>query len=852
MRIPKGMAGVIVVMLALMGSIGAGYLLNGSSAPVVVEDYNFITDVSGLYDYTTVPAYAQYNPAQNIYQYSSSLSDLGTYTSGINFTRSEAANLNPIITPASGLQTVTSSIAYASQTFNNVNAPGNAALMSIPATDYHYATLVNDVELYVDGNYAPGAYGSIIQTDSFTMYAYGGSYNVIDSVYGVRGIRAASLIMSEGVITGSVTTWGEVVQTINAPYTSLLLIAPSGDYCTHYTGSSPFYLLGDSNGVKDFRFVDWCGVAGFTTYISYENGQFKLSNPDLSASLGMIPTLVPDAGPVYMVPSGGVQLTLHNNTNGQEYSYGITGVVVPASISVPTFSQENALDPNVNLVGMFKVGGGNLDYASIQYRASHANTFVNGLNLSIQSVSIDCPTTTINWTRPVVNGGIVQNIGIAVEGTSINDAIQARTTGVIDPETGTLYTTSTNTIGTMTTPVGLISNLKINSNQTVEYDYSWNGSTTHIIKNTNECYIYFWQIRTPTSGTAVPNLLNYTAQYFTNIDYLDPTQGVSLSGSVAYWSNDYSIGAASFLFEKPSAPGSYQFTSFDASNNQLNHWTIRFDQYWYLTYQTDTGSTTVNLGSAWPAMMVTEYYTGELSTTPVKSFTNFTSYRLSNTKTYDTGYSGNVSIDHYRIMKSGTAMSMAAVDTTVLNGTVPGAMFDASFNATSYFPNEEHIRIAFDSAAYVGSNVTVGTWTMDVDSVAFSGTFEINGTPYKVDLTQPWSLTWNEDGTVSIEFTESRRSGEKSVTILEERVSPTVNLGGQWAIDTDAYSVSSHVEDQYDFNFGHFGLDKTTFVVCCMGLTAIIAIAFKLGRVDFGLIDYIVLFGANAILWMVL
>lgn len=861
MRIPKGMAGVIVVMLSLMGSIGAGFLLNGSSAPVVVEDYDYITDVSGLYNYTTVPAYTNYSPAQNNYQYSSSLADLGTYSSGIYYSESKAANLNPIITPESGLQTVTSTIPFNDVVYWNLGHGPSNIFMAYKPAGTHTLTLVNN-ELRVDGSIITGVYGYFFSSNEFSAYKQGnGSYFLNNWTSGRESdqrIIALNLTISNNVVSGSVTYEGGAVVSNSKSIEYFYLADNAGGYCTKYS-STYFYLLGNSGISLSAPYSS----GGVSTYITYNDGELKFSNPDVSGSVSLTSTLVPDTSNVRMTDVLGFQIAITKD--------GLTQTLIPERFIVPdnvVTSFPNEIERGNFAIATEKSSTGILwESRFITTKIIRADQFLVWMGGGVEYITINSPVSTVNWGTQYsgMSSLKVQNIGIAVDAGNMNvkEALSfanreqvnaAYVTAGYSPGLATTATTPFTSHSAMSIPVGIIQNIRINGNNTVEYDYTYNSDTSHVIKKADECYLYFWQTDTESypGFAAVPNTMSYTMSSYTGVKFLDATQGVSLSGSVAFWSNDYELGSASFMFRKPTTATSYQFTSFDKSGNTLNAWTIRFDQNWYLTYSTPTGYTTVNLGSSWPAMMITDYYTGELTATPVKSFTNFTSYRLSSATNYDTSYTGNTSIDHYKIMKTGAGLRMAVVGTSVLNGTVPGAMFNATFNAASYFPNEENIRIAFDSAAYVGSNVTVGTWTMDIDSASFYGRFSIEDQEYKVDLTQPWSLTWNEDDTVSIEFTESKRSGQKSVTILESRVTPSIYLGGQWAIDTDAYSVSSHVEDQYDFNFGSWGLDKTTFIVCVMGLTAILAIAFKLARVDFGLIDFIVLFGANAIMWLVL
>lgn len=88
MKFQSGILGVIVVVVALMGTIFGGYILNVNSETIVTTDYTSVTDVSSLYSYRETPDYIEYNPAKNFTGYQlSNGSD-----SGISFTQSSTIN----------------------------------------------------------------------------------------------------------------------------------------------------------------------------------------------------------------------------------------------------------------------------------------------------------------------------------------------------------------------------------------------------------------------------------------------------------------------------------------------------------------------------------------------------------------------------------------------------------------------------------------------------------------------------------------------------------------------------------------------------------------------------------------
>lgn len=64
------MFGAAVCALALMGTVLGGFLLNVDATVDQETDYNYVTDVSGLFNYTDTPQYVVYNSSKNFTGYS--------------------------------------------------------------------------------------------------------------------------------------------------------------------------------------------------------------------------------------------------------------------------------------------------------------------------------------------------------------------------------------------------------------------------------------------------------------------------------------------------------------------------------------------------------------------------------------------------------------------------------------------------------------------------------------------------------------------------------------------------------------------------------------------------------------
>lgn len=82
MRKLKGVIGAIVVVIALMGSVLAGYALNVNGSTEIVNGYEKVTDVSGLYSHSQEKTFIEYNPASNYIGYSE---QPATYTNEVQY-----------------------------------------------------------------------------------------------------------------------------------------------------------------------------------------------------------------------------------------------------------------------------------------------------------------------------------------------------------------------------------------------------------------------------------------------------------------------------------------------------------------------------------------------------------------------------------------------------------------------------------------------------------------------------------------------------------------------------------------------------------------------------------------------
>ena len=65
MKFKNGYFGACVVVLALLGTVLAGFVTDIEKTTVPVTNYDFVTDVSGLFTYEQTPEYVDYSPSSN-------------------------------------------------------------------------------------------------------------------------------------------------------------------------------------------------------------------------------------------------------------------------------------------------------------------------------------------------------------------------------------------------------------------------------------------------------------------------------------------------------------------------------------------------------------------------------------------------------------------------------------------------------------------------------------------------------------------------------------------------------------------------------------------------------------------
>ena len=96
LKFDKGYAGVLIVVLSIMASIGFGYVMNIDEVTYTKENHEHVADITGLFDQGTAPEYIEYNPSANYTGYHNNSDRNNLYFGGVEYTASEDGNGNAV------------------------------------------------------------------------------------------------------------------------------------------------------------------------------------------------------------------------------------------------------------------------------------------------------------------------------------------------------------------------------------------------------------------------------------------------------------------------------------------------------------------------------------------------------------------------------------------------------------------------------------------------------------------------------------------------------------------------------------------------------------------------------------
>lgn len=824
MRKVTGYIGALIVVVALMGSILAGYALNINGQSTVVNEYENVTDVSGLYSHTDQKTYIDYNPASNY----------------IGYEKTGATYNNPA-------QSVWANAHFKKVTNGTINIKSSPKSIKIdgvevgaPTADPYYAAISDYFYMYWESG------------SNLTIYANNRSARpAIDEATITITDNSLSLYYkasSQGLIPNEENTW-----TWNVSIKNCLISTGSDnwDYRVYRANISPWNIYLNSPDQIIGTTATPRGVFSGNTlrYVDDDGGRsvdYIIEGSNIDALVAQY-QVIPDI-PAYEIfypksvsaQYGWIDYTESNRVN----NYPV--IVNPANTSTAynTINLQNisatdywpngnngALGPGMALNYLKEIDGYNRIwewYTQMPHLVSYSNdpnvapvldeSGLHSYRLSDILNSYSMPANTRTLTIDF-NSGTTKNISENTHNQYYNVNLDYNFAGVI--EIG--QNKSNNSFI-------LVNDVKDQKDYIV-YDverrtatvYDYNGVAKRTDSPDN-ILIGFDKVSTAiysVVGVYSTALMAGFAPFYVNtsdrpqptmnitalsvdpgeIDYIDITKGYSIKSSNVtdvVWNNGYENGNIQLLFRSLDTSETYHNTLTISGN------TIDVDYTASKFYVSLNGDDAVNIGTWRNIILDIDLENGTLNAIPVRTFNSFTNVQMDNA-----------------VIPIGELVSAAPTNTITWNPTPNSLLFnvyltsvfmdtygvvmaDPTLNITDYFTNLDNFyRLKLSKFSVIGDSITINGQTYPVSD----NTVTIDN---KILQIKDVYITY-ADGHAYIE-------DSNSTIDLGEITSNIISMAGAWYFETYLEKGYTQLKQIYTWDWSDFILDNTQFCIFYIGL----------------------------------
>lgn len=860
MRKLTGYIGALLIVFALAGSVLTGYALNINGHTAVTNEYETVTDVSGLYAHSDEKNYIEYNPASNY----------TGYTHGYGDTENNPAQTHKFLKITEG------SIHYrVSDQHLIINGTDQGVIPAYVASeklyvvfDYGYlyletgptltlwltdgsnvTSITNDVWFWVNGNHIGIEIGTYTKTyegvKNIMGYCTTGDHNyyavraaTINDIYTTdsdnitmicypyRGIitgdtyremntgtvKDASVFYSNGVlvepeITKYATVGGTYANTgISTAWSILYPISVNNGYGigVDFTQSNRVnnYFIGyEGDSTIQTAVIDLSNITGLTNYMNVDNSNDPVRIVQDNGGAGTRTV----GNTTYEYDYVALTYPYVNNTSGsviKNYNYKLSEIIT-AYANIPQNTEK------------------------IIISVDSANSITYNPNVTVTTpLTIDSNVATFNYNNEYQNYLLFGSQ--YYQALNVNNQYGLKDYIECDPSNGVVYvynyagvkvnTTTWDQIYIAFPNIGnynngiLVSQLFGSGNW---HDTGGNSGTTWL----NDTVKY--------PGTATSNLYtaNLTLYYYVNNTspiYMDITKGISIkSDNIAptLWNNNYENGDIKILFRADNINATYH-NDITVSNNDIS---VDFnDKQFYVKLNNDE---TVNVGMWRNIVLDIDLSNGKLNVIPVKTFNSYTNVVMSNAIVQIGDLINAAPINTLYWGTTTNSLMFNVYSTDVFMNTYGVVMVNPTLDITNYFTDlNQFYRLNLYNFATYGDSMTINGETMNV----------INGTISYDDITielRDMYITY-ADGNVSI--------GDSHTSVeLGQIATTSISMAGAWYFQTDLERGHTSQKMVYEWNWGDFIFNNTQFCVFYIGF-ALAGLIIARKYCNLSIIDYAV------------
>lgn len=808
----KGLLGVLVVTLAISATILIGFALNVEQGTETRTDYDLVTDVTGLFEFSDQPQYIDYTPPSNYNGYSLSSIDGDPKT----FTNNASINVRMIKDGShSGVMKLTgSTLNITCDGITLWNGPYVSSYSPVcgwknghneinGGNFYNYLGQTNPINWSYNN-------GTLIFGSKTITSTYFWIISNLDEIYGMNGFYGANSIYYVNDINDFYcATLGASIlyQDGNTAYiqgnnTSATFTIPNVTNVEHYN-------LKSINNIASYH-----PVHSGTTY----NFFYAIAPKELTKNI------IPSPGITYTESNTANNYPIGTTSTSSERSVTLTGSLpqhryddfyIQVSLNFPAppaittavnyFFKNPYITTVSELIASLNAPEGTTDII-LDTRTSTTTFSSGGSSMFLANNVVFFPASKIIDGKGTTQGNQSGNFSY--------NAVYHNDTGIVDIYRGSVLDGSYPAASTYV---------------------AWGGTAikrTDSYTSGNVLISSTEQAGTITPATTANLKVTINA---TEFDYIKISEGISINNAnAAYytsWSNaPYTDAVIQILFRSPTAAGTY--------SNEL---TLSSGEKITITNGTGGASIQINDNEAvsigqWRSFILNiDKEAGTINAIPVKEFGTFTQYSL-----YDTVIEiGSIQIGTFTgINWSATSNSwqFLVVNTKVFMNTYSAVMTDPHIEISNYFTdlNNEY-RLNLYSFALYGNSITINGEEYTVSN----GYVTIDDQQYKMSNLY---ITY-ENGKCFITFVNDR------VTLdLGETTDYVLSFGGNWYFTSDLYKGVNKTVTLYNWKWDNFNISMDAAILVFIGCSAIgIAIVAKYKRISLLDIAIIVIAGICAL-----
>lgn len=407
MKFKSGMLGLCIVVLALFGTILAGFCLDVESQTRTVTNYEYVTDVTGLFDIGNAPQYIEYNPSSNYTGYA--------YDT-VNYTDAGSINQYRYVKTQGATTTATYTLTYEDSLTQDTNffvgtQYGSNAYINWTGPNYPMGNTVTQAGItrnIVLNNKLVGESGTYSLPNVSTMDKVLTELGVTDSY------QSATITVTNNAVGGQTYPviitpydWALTTTSYRNVYSITLTDGSAGNNCDvasmDYNTATTVLTAYDSNNNKLWE-KSANQVMVIYDYESYRTGSLDTA----TCSTTFTATLTDPPGYSYMDPSTGVTM----KSSPATWTNGYENSEITITVGKNTASANNlVITAGSSWVSVTRSSGG---YITVAVHGDNGNDSKSlglwdavqlRLNLSVGTVSVTPIIGSISYINPITENG---------------------------------------------------------------------------------------------------------------------------------------------------------------------------------------------------------------------------------------------------------------------------------------------------------------------------------------------------------------------------------------------------------------------------------------------------------------